>query len=388
MNTIVIGAGLAGAAVAHALAECGCSVTVLDAQLAAASSSPSSGLPVALTAPHHSPDHKAPSVISQLSQLGLAATVRFARTLLAEGQDWQPCGALQRAGKLGPQARWFADAAWVKPAALVAAWLAHPRITLRTHARVAQLQRAATSPALWQAKDASGALLAEAQVVVMANAYGAQALLAGLQHADGSPLLPAFALDKAADGPLHQVAGQVVYGPWTPEWQALWPRLLPELPSLNPTATATPATQPCAINGNGHFIPAIPWQDGHIWLSGSTYEHDAPHTPQVTPQGVAANLLRLQQLIPAAANLLAAQHQAGLVQGWAGTRCTTRDRLPLVGEVSAAHAPGLYVCTAMGSRGLSFAAVCAQHLAANMVGQTGSLLPALLAQAVNAQRHI
>jgi tRNA 5-methylaminomethyl-2-thiouridine biosynthesis bifunctional protein len=384
MNTIVIGAGLAGAAVAHALAERGCSVTVLDAQPAAVSSSPSGGLPVALTAPHHSPDHKAPSAISQLSQLGLAATVQSARTLLAEGQDWQPCGALQRAGKLGPQARWFADAAWVKPAALVAAWLAHPRITLHTHARVVQLQRAATSPALWQAKDASGALLAEAQAVVMANAYGAQALLAGLQHADGSPVLPAFALGNATDGPLHQVAGQVVYGPWTPEWQALWPSLLPELASLNPTAIATP----CAINGNGHFIPAIPWQGAHIWLSGSTYEHDAPHNPQVTPQGIAANLQRLGQLIPAAANLLTAQHQAGLVQGWAGTRCTTRDRLPLVGEVSAAHAPGLYVCTAMGSRGLSFAVVCAQHLAANMVGQTDSLLPKLLALAVNAQRHV
>jgi tRNA 5-methylaminomethyl-2-thiouridine biosynthesis bifunctional protein len=176
----------------------------------------------------------------------------------------------------------------------------------------------------------------------------------------------------------------VVYGPWTPEWQALWPRLLPELASLSPTAIATP----CAINGNGHFIPAIPWQGGHIWLSGSTYEHDAPHTPQVTPQGVAANLLRLQQLIPAAANLLAAQHQAGLVQGWAGTRCTTRDRLPLVGEVSAAHAPGLYVCTAMGSRGLSFAALCGQHLAAKMVGYPSTPLPILLAQAIEANRQV
>jgi tRNA 5-methylaminomethyl-2-thiouridine biosynthesis bifunctional protein len=384
MNTIVIGAGLAGAAVAHALAERGCSVTVLDAQPAAESASPSGGLPVALTAPHHSQDTKAPSAISQLSQLGLAATLQSARSLLMEGQDWQPCGALQRAGKLGPQAKWFADAAWIKPAALVAAWLAHPRITLLSQAQVAQLQRSTGNPMLWQAVDASGALLAEAAAVVLANAYGTQSLLAGLQHADGSPLLPTFALAKAAAGPLHPVAGQVVYGPWTPAWQALWPSLLPELQSLSPALKATP----CAINGNGHFIPAIPWQGGHIWLSGSTYEHDAPHNPQVTPQGIAANLQRLGQLIPAAAGILTAQHQAGWVQGWAGTRCTTRDRLPLVGELSAAHAPGLYACTAMGSRGLSFAAVCAQHLAANMVGQTDSVLPTLLAQAVNAQRHI
>ncbi len=382
MNIIVIGAGLAGAAAAHALAERGCSVTVLDAQPATASSSPSSGLPVALTAPHHSQDLKAPSAISQLSQLGLAATVQSARALLIEGQDWQPCGALQRAGKLGPQARWFADAAWVKSAALVAAWLAHPRITLRTQVQVAQLQRAGASPALWQAINASGMLLAEAQAVVMANAYGTQALLAGLQHADGSPVLPAFALDKGGVGPLHQVAGQVVYGPWTPQWQALWPRLLPELPNF------TPSTKPCAINGNGHFIPAIPWQGAHIWLSGSTYEHDAPHSPQVTAQGIAANLQRLGQLIPAAAGILAAQDQAGLVQGWAGTRCTTRDRLPWVGEVSATHAPGLYACTAMGSRGLSFAALCGQHLAATMMGQPNTLLPVHLAQAIESKRQV
>jgi tRNA 5-methylaminomethyl-2-thiouridine biosynthesis bifunctional protein len=148
----------------------------------------------------------------------------------------------------------------------------------------------------------------------------------------------------------------------------------------------------CAVNGNGHFIPAVPWGDaaaGAIWLSGSTYEHDTV-TPQTTPQGLLTNLARLQLLIPAAAELLAAQHRAGLLRGWAGARCTTRDRLPAVGSVSdgiepTRTRPGLYLCTAMGSRGLSFAAVCGEHLAATITGRP-SPLPDHLQRAIAAQR--
>jgi tRNA 5-methylaminomethyl-2-thiouridine biosynthesis bifunctional protein len=382
MRVVVIGAGLAGAATAHALAARGCEVTVLEASSAASGTAPSSGLPVALMAPHHSPNDNA---TSQLSRLGITATMQAARTLLVEGQDWQLCGALQRAGKLGPQARWSDEAAWVKPAALVTAWLAHPRITLRAGVRVHSLHLASTTldsltlslskgsqeprqaQSVWQALNAQGTLLAEVDAVVLANAYQAKALLGNIQS-----------IRSAARGlPLHQVAGQVIYGPWTPQWQALWPQLLPEL------GEHTNTIAPCAINGNGHFIPAIPWHKGPIWLSGSTYEHDAV-SPQITEQGISTNLQRLQQLIPAAAQLLAQQHSAGHLQAWAGERCTTRDRLPLVGASRAA--PGLYVCTAMGSRGLSFAAVCGQHLAAMITQAHDSPLPEPVCQAIDASR--
>ena len=127
MKLIVIGAGLAGGATAYALAQRGCHVTVLEASAAQSRAAPSSGLPAALMAPHYAGDD---SAISQLSRLGGAATAQMARALLVPCRDWQPCGALQRAGKLGAQAQWFADAAWGKPAARVAAWLAHPRTLL------------------------------------------------------------------------------------------------------------------------------------------------------------------------------------------------------------------------------------------------------------------
>jgi tRNA 5-methylaminomethyl-2-thiouridine biosynthesis bifunctional protein len=385
MKIIVIGAGLAGGACAYAIAQQGCDVTVLDAAQStptgfglAVTASPSSSLPVALMAPHQGAGS---NPITQLSRLGIAATLQAAHELLVQGRDWEHCGTLQRAGKLGPQAHWFSDAAWVKPAPLVAAWLAHPRITSIAGATVNHLQRAPGTASGWQALNAQGSVLVQADAAVLANAYQAKALLNGL------------GLQPAADA-LHQVAGQVVFGPWTSQWQALWPSLLPELAQhratdqeapANPLVADPLATDYCAVNGNGHFIPNIAWQGDmgkRIWLSGSTYEHGAPHstllTPQVTAQGLATNLQRLQQLIPQAADLLAQQHSAGLLRGWAGARCTTRDRLPMVGAVSQAEAPGLYACTAMGSRGLSFAAVCGQHLAALIAHDTYQPLPEVL----------
>ena len=382
MQTLVIGAGLAGAACAYALAQRGCEVTVLHASGAALASVPSAGLPVALMAPHTSHDDHA---ISQLSRLGVAATTLAARTLLVQGQDWQACGALQRAGKLGPQARWFADAAWVKPAALVAAWLAHPRISVHAGVPVHQLRCSPTSGGSWHALDAQGKLLAQADACVLANAYGAKALLERLH--DGMDTGSAATDLQRLAGGLHQVAGQIVYGPWTDAWQALWPALLPELGEHRPPnafADAADTQSYCAINGNGHFIPAVPWGNNgqRMWLSGSTYEHDTPQHPQVTTQGLGANLLRLQQLIPAGAALLAAQHSTGQLRGWAGARCTTRERLPWVGAVSPINTPGLYACTAMGSRGLSFAALCGQHLASVVMNAQDSPLPTHLQRAI------
>jgi tRNA 5-methylaminomethyl-2-thiouridine biosynthesis bifunctional protein len=358
---------LAGAAAARALAERGCAVTVINDN--AALPSPSAGLPVALMAPHTSRDD---SAISQLSRLGLATTTLAARRWLRQGIDWQPCAALQRAGKLGPQAQWFSDAAWVKPSALASAWLGHPLITLRAGLPVQRLQRIHRSAA-WQAVAEDGSVLAQADTVVLANAYAAKALL--------ERSLPLGDANRTVA--LHRVAGQVVYGPWTAQWQAIWPSLLPELAAHSPAHTH--ADSPCAVNGNGHFIPAVPWQGQLIWLSGSTYEHHAA-TPAVSANGLAANLQRLQQLIAPAAGLLATQHSTGLLQGWAGERCTTRDRLPVVGEVPTASAQGLYLCTAMGSRGLSFAAACGQHVAALVMQTDDSPLSAPLARAVSADR--
>jgi tRNA 5-methylaminomethyl-2-thiouridine biosynthesis bifunctional protein len=325
--------------------------------------------------------------ISQLSRIGLAATTRFAQSHLQEGQDWQACGALLRAGRFSPKPQWASDACWVRPAALLNVWLVHPRIRLQSPAAVKHLRLAQTQPALWQALDAQGKLLAQADAVILANAFEAKALLSAVSDAQAAPI-------QLPELNLQSVVGQVVMGDWNVFWEAAWPDLLPEFSNglghwtgndASPDREAHPIHY-CAVNGNGHFLPAIPWHDRKIWLSGSTYEHDAP-APIVTSEGQQANLDRLQSLIPAAADLLATQKIAGQLQGWAGSRCTTHDRLPVVGLVSPELAPQLAVCTALGSRGASFALPCAEHLASVILNTQHSPLSPALAKAI-AMRHI
>jgi tRNA 5-methylaminomethyl-2-thiouridine biosynthesis bifunctional protein len=82
------------------------------------------------------------------------------------------------------------------------------------------------------------------------------------------------------------------------------------------------------------------------------------------------------------------------VLGWAGVRCASLDRLPLIGAapdpaglgtkppaqpalVDLPRLPGLYLCCAFGSRGLALAALAGEALAAAIDGEAMPLAPAL-----------
>ena len=111
---------------------------------------------------------------------------------------------------------------------------------------------------------------------------------------------------------------------------------------------------------------------------GSTFERDVDHLPLNDAERAAAhasNWQRLQQLLPDAAPALQGAFDPSVpagaqpVQAWAGVRCTAHDRLPIVGPVNATAAPGLWVCTAMGARGLTRAVLCGELLAAQLHGE-------------------
>lgn len=335
IEIIVIGAGLAGAACAQALAKRGCSVTVLNAGGGA------SQLPVGLLAAHLSAQDIA---LSQLSRIGVVTTLAHARALLREGIDWQPGDLLQKlffhpeknarlregAALLAP---WYEvseplirhkKAAWIKPQALALAWLSQPGISVQT----ASVQRLQQDGADWQAIDVQGHTIARASHIIIASGAHSSKLLAQCHH----PLT------------MDNVGGSVAIGPWSG---------LATLPDP-------------IINGHGHFIGGVAdAAGGSFWLSGATYEREVYATPQEQHDAsMRANLERLVKLLPA--ELLAsikAQFASGQVHSWQGTRCTTSDRMPIVGQLER----GLYVCTAMGSRGLSFAALSAEILAQEIV---------------------
>jgi tRNA 5-methylaminomethyl-2-thiouridine biosynthesis bifunctional protein len=340
-RALVLGAGLAGAAVAASLARRGWQVEVLDAAPVPAAGA--SALPAGLLAPHQSPDD---NLLSRLSRAGVRIALQECAALLADG-DWQAGGALEhRWGDARPvraveglepwtrdatpeqlrqaslaadePAWWHESAAWVRPAALVRAWLAQEGVSFRGACSVGSVERTQDG---WQVMAADGSTLAQAPVVVIAAA-----------HASGSLL--------AARITTHPVRGQV-------SWALHDARagLLPPFP----------------VNGHGHFIPHLPTAEGPAWCSGSTYGRgDADIAPR--PEDQAANLTRLRELLPAVANALAPQFEAGQVRAWSGVRCTSLDRRPLVGELE----PGLWVSTAMGSRGLTFAALCGELIAARL----------------------
>ena len=365
---IVIGGGIAGAATAASLARRGWQVRVLDQ--AAAPAAGASALPAGVFAPHVSPDD---SVLSRLSRSGIRTTLQQAGELLSEGVDWSPCGVLEHrtdgtpglgpgwadgagadwsqpaplaqraAAQLPPEASacWHPKAGWVRPARLAGALLAQPGIHWQGNSPVAQLRRTEQPPAdggpphwIWQALDAQDQVLAEAPTVVIAAGAGSPGLL---QHR----------------WPLQPVRGQVSWGVHAPGDQPLLP---------------------FPVNGNGNLVPCFPLDDSASgpqgWVMGSTFERDVDQLPPSPPEVQAAhatNGAKLQALLPQLP--WPALQAPAATRAWAAVRCTAPDRLPIVGPVDTAALPGLWVCTAMGARGLTLALLCGELLAARLQGE-------------------
>lgn len=387
-HCIVLGAGLAGAAVAFQLAQRGWRVDVLDQAEAPAAGA--SGLPAGLFAPHVSPDD---SVLSRLSRSGVRATLQHAQALLAPGRDWLHCGVLEHRvestnGQIGlprewqlegpdapgealhpgrdwshpasdaqralagledgAAACWHAQAGWIRPAQLVRALLDQPGIRWQGGRQVARLQRDA-GDSVWQLLDARDRLLGQAPLVVIAGGHGSDRLL-------------------PAHWPLQRMRGQVS---WDEE-----------------SALAADALPPFPVNGKGSLVRHIPLgSEASGWFVGSSFERDVdqlPPTPADQLQAHAANAGRLQALLPQKARALAPAF-AATPRLWAGVRLASHDRLPLVGPVDPAHQPGLWACTAMGARGITLALLCAELLAARLHGEPLPL-DIKLAQALSTAR--
>ncbi|MGC1174974.1 FAD-dependent 5-carboxymethylaminomethyl-2-thiouridine(34) oxidoreductase MnmC, partial [Polaromonas sp.] len=315
-----------------------------------------SGLPAGVLVPHVSPDD---SLLSRLSRCGVRATLQQAEALLQQGSDWQASGVLERrlddssglpadwpdAGRNWSEAAlpanleqagldaattacWHHRAGWIKPARLVEALLAQPGIEWRGGVQVARLERDAAS-GRWTVLDEQAQPLAQVDMVVLAAGHASRLLVdTGL--------------------PLQAIRGQVSWG----LRQAADDSAFPAFP----------------VNGNGSFIPAVPSGEQTMWLAGAGFQRDRDDSA-IDPQDQQANRERLQTLLPTTATRLAPAFRDGSVQAWAGVRCASPDRLPLVGPVDAARHPGLWVSTAMGSRGLTFAVLGGELLATRLHGE-------------------
>jgi tRNA 5-methylaminomethyl-2-thiouridine biosynthesis bifunctional protein len=372
-TAMVLGAGLAGATVAHALARRGWHVEVLEQDdIGAGASGMLQG--VLYTRVSHRD--------SELNSYGLhsfAYASRFYRDMIAGGAlqggaDGELCGALHllpapdekhplhntlasmqdivRHLDAGQAAQvtglancapglFYPDAGWMSPAAICSALLQHPAIRLSRHSAVRTLDYEGSS---WVARDGAGRVLQRASVAVIA---------VGTHCRDFSQLQWL---------PTQSVRGQVSH-----------------IASTGPLADLR-----TVICHDGYISPA---RKGVHCIGATFHNNDRDAEPRAADH--MENLQKLGAALPALEMTPATQELEG---GRVGYRCTSPDYLPIVGPVPdysafiddyaalrknarryldarASYLPGLYLSTAHGSRGLTSAPLAAELVAAQISGQ-------------------
>lgn len=370
----IIGAGIAGASTAYALAIQGIKVTVLDqGPMAGAASGNRQGLVYAKISPHM-------TLQSQLLLAGYGFTLRLLQQLLPNKHDWDDCGVLhldvtsQEQKRNQALANWpypelftplsraaasaqagiplpsgglfWPQGGWVHPPSLVAKLLAHPNIIVHERSRVDKIEYLQNA---WQLTlenhdrpSHSGSHL------VLCQGHLAQ------QFLDLNAL------------PLTPIRGQVTH--------ALQP---PSLPPLN-----------IALSGHSYVSP--PWQQQYCF--GASFQAGVTHT-ELTSQETTHNHEALSLLCTPLADALT---DVTPTSGKAAIRCDSHDHLPLVGtlgprtalrlnypelaidktrssEVPCTLYPNLYLNTAHGTRGLATAPLCGFAIAHELLGHSSTL---------------
>ena len=381
----IIGAGLAGCAIANALACRGWQVTVLERDAGPAQQA--SGNPAGLVMPRLSAVRDASN---DFYLHGYLYVLREFKRLQAQGHNlrWQPCGVVQCAADAADCNRmeralqaydlpaavarllnptelsdvagiplpyhgvWFPGGGWLEPRSLCQAWLQQAGITTRYNTPVQRLEYA---DGQWQVFDQNG-LLSQSPVLILANG------LAATQFAD---------LD------------------WLPLWAYRG-----QTSAVQPTTSTRDLrvalcgpvylTPRIALAGDTVADDALIHSEHVIGATFQAYERD----PALRSEDDQDNLQRLQHWLP---DLVTAD--ASVRSLFANVRAATPGRVPVVGPApdaamfetqyaelfrhgkparyypSAQHQPGLYMLTGLGSRGIVGAPLAAEYLASLVSGE-------------------
>ncbi len=385
-HVAVIGAGIAGAATARALAERGVNVSVLEAgEPAGCASGNRQGLLYAKISAHDTAQ-------TELLLCGYGYSKRLLEHLLPDSEYWEASGVLHLdhdvaetkrnralasmthyrhlfrlldaetasavAGiPLSQSALYWPQGVWLHPAAWVRALLDHPAITLLPHQA---LQYARHDGQYWQLTTTQQQLHASHLVYCTGAGSSRQAMLGPL--------------------PLHNIRGQT---------------------SLAAASDYSRQLR-SALSGSSYLAPA--WQGIHTY--GATFiPHDDDDSWRSEDEH--SNRSEVGVLHP---EIAAGLHICTGLRGHAAIRCDSPDHLPLVGPLgniaamqtvyaklaldrkyrltaSCPYQPNVYLNIAHGSRGLTTAPLCAEALAADLLGLPNPLSPALRA-ALHPNRYI
>ena len=210
----------------------------------------------------------------------------------------------------------------------------HQQLTCLWNTRVTRLEEHNNQ---WRLYDASNELLLTADKVVVACAMEAKALMASI----GIRL------------PLRPVRGQLsIFNIKDDAWINKLPRV--------------------GISGDGYCLPAKRLDDGsYQWIVGSSFDEGED---DLSPREVSDDFNREQArgLVNYPEGDLHSLIKAG---EFVGVRCVAGDRLPIIGALT--QRPGIFLATALGSRGILWSALAAKLIAAQLLEDDFALLARL-----------
>ena len=358
-NAIVIGGGIAGCATAHALAQRGVEVTLIDraAQLASGASGNPRGILHARFGAGDNPLH----------QFVLAAYQHALRwldeVLPVDGVARAQCGLLQlacnavevkRLGRLAQQTwpahlmqfvdaaqaselagiemhfggAWFPTGGWVVPPVLCAKLASDARIKQRLDHNVESLLKTQTGWRVQGQTEQGATWQEEAEVLVVCCAHTAKKF------------------EQFSHLKLTPVRGQISVVAQTPDSQTLR----------------------AVVCGDGYCAPVLNGE--HVMGATHAFDDESATTRAADH---AENLARLNAYAPTLRQALG-ERAAEDWQGRASVRCSAPGSMPLVGRVD----EGLYCSLGHGTRGLLTAGISAEVIAAQLCRESPPLPPAIL----------
>jgi tRNA 5-methylaminomethyl-2-thiouridine biosynthesis bifunctional protein len=126
------------------------------------------------------------------------------------------------------------------------------------------------------------------------------------------------------------------------------------------------------ISGDGYCLPAQRLEDGsYRWMVGSSFDEGEDDLGS-RDSSDAFNREQAQGLLAYSEGDLKALIKAG---DFVGVRCVAGDRLPIIGALT--QRPGIFLATALGSRGILWSALAAKLITAQLLGDSFALLTRL-----------
>ena len=211
----------------------------------------------------------------------------------------------------------------------------HQHLTCLWHTRITRLEEHGNQ---WRLYDAANKSILTANKVVLACAMEAKALMSGI----GIRL------------PLKPVRGQLS---------------IFKIQEGNPWVEKLPKV---GISGDGYCLPAERLDDGsYQWIVGSSFDEGED---DLAPRGVSDEFNREQA--KGLVNYPEGDSHSLIKAGeFVGIRCVAGDRLPIIGALT--QRPGIFLATALGSRGILWSALAAKLITAQLLEDDFALLARL-----------